>query len=238
MKRLSSSMMRFWRRLRPKSWCWAFTAKLFQPFSQAALQPGFHTTSIHVSPIDVRVMLLGHEFGRFVSAQASYMRPANYVTFGPVAPGDADQHHVRVNFGTVTIKLRAPIHDRVSAYGEGGIGFTSRTGFAIGDTPAVTDAHFASPVAGGGIEYRVNAKWSLTAGLTYVPGKAAISQPRTIFTSGGFTYTMRPLPPERVAANRDAGFIFPRQVIQIAMLADPMNRISQDAGICSWSAAT
>src|SRR5258705_5097202 len=26
---------------------------------------------------------------------------------------------------------------------------------------------------------------------------------------------MRPLPPDRVAANRDAGFIFPRQVVQV-----------------------
>jgi hypothetical protein len=36
-----------------------------------------------------------------------------------------------------------------------------------------------------------------------------------VFSSGGFRYTMRPLPPDRVEANRDAGFIFPRQIVQV-----------------------
>ena len=44
-----------------------------QPFSQAQLEPEFHAASIDVPRVDVRVMLIGHEFNRFVSAQASYM---------------------------------------------------------------------------------------------------------------------------------------------------------------------
>ncbi len=112
-----------------------------QPFSQALLQPGFHAASIDVPRVDVRVMLIGHEFNRFVSAQASYMRPLNYVRFTGVRAGDIDSHHVRVNFGAVTLKVRAPLGGRWSAYGEGGLGFTSRTGFSLGDTAVVTDAH-------------------------------------------------------------------------------------------------
>jgi len=45
-----------------------------QPFSQAHLQSGFHAASIEVPRIDVRVMLIGHQFNRVISAQASYMR--------------------------------------------------------------------------------------------------------------------------------------------------------------------
>jgi len=75
-----------------------------QPFSQAQLAPGFHAASIDVPRVDVRVVLFGHEFNRFVSAQASYMRPLNYVTYTSVRPGDAGAHHVRVNFGAVTLK--------------------------------------------------------------------------------------------------------------------------------------
>jgi len=186
-----------------------------QPFSQAQLQPGFHAAAIDVPRIDVRVMLVGHEFNRFVSAQASYMRPLNYVAYTSVRAGDADAHHVRVNFGAVTLKARTHVRGRWSAYGEGGLGFTSRTGFALGDAPVVTDAHFASPLAGGGVEYRLTPAWNLTAGLTLSPGRASVSQPRTLFSSGGFTYTARPLPADRVAANRDAGFIFPKHIVQI-----------------------
>ena len=186
-----------------------------QPFSQAQLQPGFRAASIDVPRIDVRVMLVGHEFNRFVSAQASYMRPVNYVTYTSVRPGDTDAHHVRVNFGGVTLKARAPLRGRWSAYGESGLGFTSRTGFDIGDTPVVTDAHYASLLVGGGIEYRITPAWDLTGGVTFSPGRAGVNQPRTVFSSGGFRYTMRPLPPDRVEANRNAGFIFPRQIVQV-----------------------
>ena len=185
-----------------------------QPFSQAQLQPGFRAASIEVPRVDVRVMLIGHEFNRFVSAQASYMRPLNYVKYTSVAPGDVNSHSVRVNFGGVTLKARAPLGVRWSAYGEGGLGFTSRTGFSLGATPAVTDAHYASALVGGGFEYRITPSWDLTAGLTLSPGRASVNQPRTLFTSGGFRYTMRPLPPDRVAANRDAGYVFPRQVLR------------------------
>jgi len=186
-----------------------------QPFSQAQLQPGFRAASIDVPPVDVRVMLLGHEFTRFVSAQASYMRPLNYVTYTSVRPGDTGAHHVRVNFGAVTLRARAPLQGRWSAYGEGGLGFTSRTGFGLGDTPVVMDAHYASALVGGGVDYRLTPNWDLTGGITLSPGRANVNQPRTLFSSGGFRYTVRALPEDRVAANRDAGFVFPRQVVQL-----------------------
>jgi Lipid A 3-O-deacylase (PagL) len=186
-----------------------------QPFSQAQLEPGFHAGSIEVPRVDVRVMLIGHEFNRFVSAQASYMRPLNYVSYGSVRQGDVDRHHVRVNFGGITLKGRVPVARRWSAYGEGGLGFTSRTGFSLGETPVVTDAHYASVLIGGGAEYRVSPSWDATGGVTFSPGRDEIRQPHTAFFSGGFRYTVRPLPAERVEANRDARFIFPGHTIQI-----------------------
>jgi lipid A 3-O-deacylase PagL/OmpA family protein len=186
-----------------------------QPFSQAQLQPGFHAASIDVPRMDVRVMLVGHEFNRFISAQASYMRPLNYISYVGVRPGDTEGHHVRVNFGGVTLTARAPVARRWSAYGEGGLGFTSRTGFALGETSVVADAHYASVLVGGGIEYRLTPSWDLTAGVTFLPGRAELNQPHTLFSSGGFRYTVRPLPADRVEANRDAGFIFPRQILQV-----------------------
>ena len=186
-----------------------------QPFSQAQLEPGFRAVSIEVPRVDVRVMLIGHEFNRVISAQASYMRPLNYVTYANVRPGDVDRHHVRVNFGAVTLKARLPVARRWAAYGEGGLGFTSRTGFNLGDTPVVTDAHYASVLLGGGAEYRVTPSWDLTGGVSFSPGRDEVRQPHTLFFSSGFRYTVRALAAERVDANRDAGVIFPRQIIQV-----------------------
>jgi hypothetical protein len=186
-----------------------------QPFSQVQLEPGFRATSIEVPRLDVRVMLIGHEFNRFVSAQASYMRPLNYVSYTSVGAGDVDRHHVRVNFGAVTLKARAPVARRWSVYGEGGLGFTSRTGFNLGDTPVVTDAHYASLLLGGGAEYRLTPSWDVTGGVTFSPGRDEVRQPRTLFFSSGFRYTVRPLPADRVDANRDASVIFPRHLIQV-----------------------
>jgi opacity protein-like surface antigen len=186
-----------------------------QPFSQAQLEPGFHAASIEVPRVDVRVMLIGHEFNRFVSAQASYMRPLNYVTYANVRSGDVERHHVRVNFGAVTVKARLPVARRWSAYGESGLGFTSRTGFNLGDTTVVTDAHYASLLLGGGAEYRLTPSWDVTGGVTFSPGRDAVRQPHTVFFSSGFRYTVRPLPADRVDANRDAGVIFPRHLVQV-----------------------
>ena len=185
-------------------------------FTPRQLQQGFRVESIETPHLTVRVVLFGHEFNRFISVQGSYIRPVKYVSYRNVngAPG-ADHHHVRVNFGTVTLKMSAPIAKRVSLYGEGGPGMTSRTGFVIAGVPAVTDAHFASLVFGGGVDYHVNRTWDVTAGMTYSPGKASVDQRRALFSAGGFRYTMRALDAEQVAANRDSGFIFPRQVIQV-----------------------
>jgi len=186
---------------------------LDQPFTQQQLQPGLRAANVEIPRIAVRAMLLGHEFNRFLSAQASYMRPVNYVVYSGVG-ADPERHHVRVNFGTVTIKARLPLRRTLSAYAEGGLGITSRTGFSTGDALAVTDAHYASATIGGGLEYHVTPSWDVTGGITYLPGKATVNQPHTLFSSGGFRYTMRALPPDRVEANRGGGFIFPRQILQ------------------------
>jgi hypothetical protein len=185
-------------------------------FSAEQLQAGFSTSAVETPHLTVRVVLFGHQFTKYISVQGSYTRPVKYVAYDNVnGAGSTDHHHVRVNFGSVTLKSQAPIGRRLSVYGEGGLGFTSRTGFNINGTPAVTDAHFASPLLGGGLEYHVNRKWDLVAGATYSPGKASVRQPRSVFTSGGFQYTMRPLSAEQVEANREGGYIFPEQVIQV-----------------------
>jgi hypothetical protein len=185
-------------------------------FSEAQLQPGFHAASIVVPHVAARVALFGHEFTRYLSVQGTYMRPVRYVAYHDVN-GDQSTHHVWMHFGGVTVKVRAPVANRVSVFGEGGLGITSRSGFEIGPAPVVRDTHYAAPLAGGGVEYHLSSAWDLTAGVLYSPGRSRDAQPRTIFTSGGFRYTMRPLPQGRVDANRSSGAIFPVNVVQVEL---------------------
>jgi hypothetical protein len=184
------------------------------PFSPMQLRPGLIAESVETPHLAVRVVLFGHELTRHLSVQGSYLRPVDYVSFVNLN-GDSAGHHVRVNFGSVTARVRLPVARRYSIYGEGGLAFTSRTGFTIDDAPAVTDGHFASPIVGGGIDYHVSSHWELTGGVTYTPGKEEIAQPRSLFTSAGFRYTMRRLTPEQLQAAADSPSVFPRQILQL-----------------------
>jgi len=186
-----------------------------QPFSQEQLAPGFHAGSVHVPPMAVRLILFGHEFNRFVAAQMSYQRPVTYVTYAGVVAGGTDQHHVRVNFGSLTVKGRAPLSSRVFAYVEGGLAITSRTGFTAGNAAVVTDAEYASAVGGGGFEFQATPAWHLTSGVTLLPGNLRLRQPRTLLASLGLRYLMRATPLERIETNRRASQRFPLRVAQI-----------------------
>jgi len=106
-----------------------------------------------------------------------------------------------------------PLTRRTWIYGEAGIGITSRHGFSVGETPVVRDAHYASLVVGGGLEYQISETFDLTAGAIYSPSRG--DEPAATLASAGFRYTMRPLSEERVEANRRAGFAFPENLVQI-----------------------
>jgi hypothetical protein len=183
-------------------------------FSGRQLEPGFQAEAVDVPPAAARVALFGHEFNRFLSAQLTYMRPVLYVSYRNVN-GDQALHRLLVHFGGVTLKPQLPVGRRVSLYGEAGLGLTSRRGTSIGGVPAIAPAHYASVLLGGGLEYHLDQSWDLAAGATYSPGNSRYREPRTLLVSGGFRFNLRPLPAERVAANRSSDAVFPRTVVQV-----------------------
>ena len=183
-------------------------------FSERQLEPGVHAQAIGVPHVAARVAVFGHELNRFVSVQGTYMRPVRFVSYRGLSI-DGSSRHVWTHFGGVTLIGRIPLDRRVWLYGEGGLGITSRHGFSVNDVAVVPDAHYASALAGGGLEYHVNDRWDLTGDALYSPGSTRVEQPRAVFVSGGLRYTMRPLPAERVIANRESGFSFPAHVLQV-----------------------
>jgi hypothetical protein len=183
-------------------------------FSDRQLEPGFRAASIRVPHVAARVAVFGHEFGRYLSLQATYMRPVQFVAYTNVN-GDGAGHNVWAAYGGVTLKSVLPVTTRASMYAEGGLGITSRHGFGDGASPIVRDAHYASALLGAGMEYRVSPTWDLTTGATYSPSSARQNEPGTLLLSGGFRYTMRALTPEQVRANSRPDVVFPANVVEI-----------------------
>ena len=183
-------------------------------FSHLQLEPGYEVESIHVPHVAARAILFGRYFGKYVSAQASYMRPVKYVQYRNVNGGETTRF-VWMHFGTVTLQSHVPIGKRLSIYGEGGLAITNRSGFEIGEAPAVRDAHFTSPLLGAGLEYYVNQTWDVVSGATYIRPGTEHRQPHTLLVSAGVRYNLRPLSAERVQETLNAGFIFPENLIQI-----------------------
>jgi hypothetical protein len=191
------------------------------PFSTKQLEPGFAAESIRIPRVGVRAVLIGHQFTPYFSLQAHYARPVQYVSYRNIN-GEQAAHHVWMHFGGVTGKTQVAVAPNVSLYGEAGIGLTSRSGFESGPAPVVRDAHFANALFGGGLEYHVNRKWDLLAGTLVSTGNTRQNQPRTLFTSGGFRYTMRELPGDVAAANRRDGYFFPEHVLQVSYTTDAL----------------
>jgi hypothetical protein len=187
---------------------------LHYPFSSEQVQPGNRVESVRVGHVAGQVVLFGHHFNEYLSAQAGYTRPVRYVTYVNVN-NTGTSRTVWMAFGEFMLRARAPVNDKVAIYGNAGLGLTSRRGFSIGGTTVVKDAQYAAVVVGAGVEYHLTPSWDVLAGVSRVPTSVADNQPRTLFVSGGVRYNLRPLSPERVERNSRGGFVFPENVVQI-----------------------
>jgi hypothetical protein len=183
-------------------------------FSGRQLEPGFRAESVGTPHLAARVVLFGHHFFKHLSAQATYMRPARYVVYESVN-GDRTRHEASVAFGGITLVSEWPLSDRLSAYGEGGWGITSRSGFEIDGAHVLENAHFAAGLLGAGFEYHMTGSVDVVFAATFSPGRKAFEQPSTRLFTTGIQYEMRRLPAAQAEDNRRAGFIVPANVIRL-----------------------
>jgi hypothetical protein len=112
-------------------------------FSNSQLTSGFRAESIRVPHLAFRALLFGHEFNKYFSGQVSYLRPVEWVRYENVN-ADRSSHSVWMNVAGLTAKLHLPVNERLSVYGEGGLGLITRKGFEANGTPAVKDAVYAT----------------------------------------------------------------------------------------------
>ncbi|MEO7924318.1 MAG: acyloxyacyl hydrolase [Chitinophagaceae bacterium] len=189
------------------------------PFSAAQLEPGFTVQSVRIPHIAPRLILYGHRFNKYLSAQISYMRPVDWVGYKNVN-GDQLEHTVWMNVAGLTFVGHLPIHKKVSLFAEGGLGIITRKGFEISNVAAVKSAVYATGLFGGGIQYHLNRKWELQLSSAWSPAHIKVKQPQTVFYSAGFNYHLRELSAERVERNIKAGYYFPKHFIQVSYITN------------------
>jgi hypothetical protein len=182
-------------------------------FSQQQLQPGFRAQSIDVPHLGVRVDLFGHYFSDYVSVQAIYLRPGNYVNYYNI--NQEPRRQVKEAYGALTLAGHVPVTGRVSAYAEGGWGITTRAGFQVNNVTAMPDVQFGSFVLGGGLEYHATPHLDAIFGATYFPGRSALNEPSMELVTGGFRYRTRPLTDAEVRESRETQYVFPANVVRV-----------------------
>ena len=182
-------------------------------FSATQLEPGFAAASIERPRPAVRLDFFGHHFTRNLSAQVTYMRPAQFVEYNDIN-GKNGNHPVSNAYAGLTLSWEQPISPTIGAYLEGGYGVTSRSGIFLDGKTALQPAHYASALVGGGLTWKWTPTIDVMLGATYSPGRQAFEQPSTRMYTLGARYNMRPIEGATVAAARDAGYLFPANVVR------------------------
>jgi hypothetical protein len=188
------------------------------PFTNEQLEAGFHAESIELKHKGIRIFF-GHELNRRFSAQISYMKPLRQTDFQNINADQSD-HTVWMHAGTITLRRKFAVGGRSFLYAEGGLGIATRRGFDINNTVVVKNKTYANPLLGAGFDYPLNENWDFSTGFTFLPGRKAGNQPHTIFFSGGFNYTMRPLTAAAIEENSAEAFVFPGNFVQFEFSTD------------------
>ncbi|NVN94143.1 MAG: acyloxyacyl hydrolase [Bacteroidetes bacterium] len=185
------------------------------PFNNSHLESGFAAQSIKVPHPAVRLTLFGYRFNQYLSAQISYMRPVDWVSYNDVTGDSLSRKHTAwMNVGGLTFKYQYPFYKKFLFFAEGGLAVITRRGFG---NPKVEmkNANYASVLLGAGIKYRYNNNWDFSFSTTYSPANQEEKQPYTIFHALGFTYNMHPISKERISVKEKAAYVFPHHLLQL-----------------------
>ncbi|MGC4037636.1 MAG: acyloxyacyl hydrolase [Chitinophagaceae bacterium] len=185
------------------------------PFSQSQLEPGFYSSSIHTPHVGVNLAVLCYRLKQNLEVNLRYMRPVNWVQYKNVN-GDQSFHSVFLNWLALTAKSGIHLNENLRIYGEAGPALFTRLATLKQDSVILKGATYLTALAGAGVEYAVNKKWTLRAGMLYSPSNKKAKQPNTIFIAGGATFNVSPLPEAKVLRNSNSGYIFPHHQLLIS----------------------
>lgn len=191
-------------------------------FSQSQVRPapGYNFTSVDVTHPAVRLVLYGYEFNKYLSAQLTYMRPVYWVFYHHQngATNLDERNSVWMNVGGLTLRPELPITEKISLYGEFGLGVVTRHGFGEKEEtskPYVSNANYATILSAAGVSYHLNERWRLLLSATVSPENKTVNQPTTSFLSAGFNYKLQPISEKSLEEVKQLGMIHPKQWVQI-----------------------
>lgn len=191
------------------------------PFSAEQLQPGYNLQSVSYKHPAVRLVLMGHQFNKYLSAQVTYMRPIWWVNYKYTKANDLSSNifgrTVWMNIAGVTLRPQVPIGGKFSLYGESGLGLVTRNGFRDDENNVVVkDLVYATITFGAGLVYKLSDVWALQLVSSYTPAGKNNDQPYTAYIGTGFKYTFLPFSDERLEKAATLGRIHPKQWIQVS----------------------
>jgi hypothetical protein len=121
-----------------------------------------------------------------------------------------------MNVGGLTLLPKLPLSEKFTLYGEAGMSWITRNGFKDNSgSTVVSNANYATLLAGGGIQYRIDDRWKLNLGMVYSPANGKSNQPATSFYSTGFSYKLTPRSQEQLEETASSGYIYPAQMLMI-----------------------
>jgi hypothetical protein len=180
------------------------------PFSNVQMETGFSATTVKVPHTAVRIVLFGKQFNRYVTAELSYLRPVDWVTYTNVN-GDQTTHSVWMNEASVIVRGNTPTWKRSYVTGSIGLCVLTRRGFDIDGKTAVKSAVYGTPQFGAGVGHLIGAGIDLIAEALYSPPNRNWNQPHTVFIAAGARYHITS-PPMR---GGDRQYFFPRNIVRI-----------------------
>lgn len=185
------------------------------PYDEGLLNEGFTTSGYKKNPFSGRLML-GYKFDENWAIQYGVLRPAVWFEFEKVN-GTNLTKSVFLNSWFLTLSRNFSLSDKWSIYTEAGPARVTRKGFLLGENRGVEDEEYFSLMAVGGLKYKLNNRWDLTAQAMYIPkhndSQGAVSQ----FTAG-FQYNLSELVPKEYHETTDV--FFPKNTLQLGYSND------------------
>lgn len=198
---------------------------IFYPFSAEQLNPGFSLTAPVETPhAALRLVLMGADINKYLSARITYMRPVLWVRYSYRDDENniTGNRSVWTNVAGVTLQGTLPLTKQISVFGEGGLGIITRRGVSdwITHKEIIPTANYATTYWGAGVQYALSNRWELQALVNYSPAKEKLKQPATTFTGAGFVYHYAAFEDKRVQKSIEKKHIHPEQWLQIGFTSD------------------
>ena len=184
-------------------------------FDESILNDGFEVSGYRRNPFSGR-LLLGYKFNEEWALQYGVMRPAVWFEFENVNGTNLNKS-VFVNSWFLSLSRHFKIDNNWSLFAEAGPARVTRKGFLLGNLRGVEDRDYFSLLTVGGIKYKLNDRWDLSAQTVYTPETSSNNTPIYQFTAG-IQYNLSKLVPKEY--HEESEVFFPKNTFQLGYAND------------------